>query len=1248
MRTLTFLAAACLSVGLALATAAAADEPKQPAPPAAAAKPAPATKPTAVLPPAPAKSPVAATPAPAAAHPAGPDYRRDVEPLLKQYCLGCHGADEPESDLNLEDFAALLKGGKGGVVVVPGRSELSRLTLTVEGKAEPVMPPEGNEAPSPEELAVLKAWIDAGAKGPSGAAPDPTILVTPQVPPRRAVRSPVTAAAYSPDGAHVAVARYGQVEIVSVESRAVVRRLAGLRGRVTDVEYSADGKTLLTAAGEPGVFGEAQLWNAADGKLLRTFTGHKDSLYAAALSPDGRLVATASYDQQIKLWDAATGKELRTLAGHNGAVFDVAFRPDGKVLASASADRTIKLWDVASGQRLDTFAQPLKEQYTVAFRADGRQLAAGGMDNRIRVWNITPAAKEGTNQLVLARFAHEGAILRLAYSRDGQTLVSTGEDRAVRLWNVKGYTERKPVEAQTDWGTALALAPDGKTVLVGRLDGAYAWYDAMTGEPRLPAKPELLAVMPRGIQRGEATRVVLKGKHLAAATQVTVAPPAGAKGKVAVRWLPDDPQRPDERIVELTAEASLPRGTYQVTVSSAGGTSAAKPIQIDDLPQREETEPNDMLSRAATAELPAGVWGTLARPGDIDHIRFAGRRGQTIVCQLDGRRIGSTINAVLTLLDPEGNVVASNNEFDGQPDPLVAYTLPRDGVYGVRVTDLAMSGSAEHWYRVSIGELPLVTGVMPLAVQVGQPTELVLAGFNLPAEARVSVTAAKPGSLPVPLDAAKYRTTRPLAVLATTEPEVVEREPNDGPAQATPLPVPGHGHGRIHSTAAAGLDQDLFRFEATAGTSYIVEVEAQRRNSPLDSRIEVLDAAGRPVERLLLVATRDSYITFRGIDSTILDCRVKNWEEMELNEYMYLQGEVCKLFRLPQGPDSGFAFYGSAGKRRCYFDTSPTGHALDEPCYIVEPHPPGTKLIPSGLPVFPLYYANDDDGLRKLKTDSRLTFTAPRDGSYLVRVGDSRGFQGDRFAYRLTVRPAAPDFQVRVATMNPTVNADSARGIRFEAERIDGFDGDIRLDVAGLPAGYTLPNPLVIEAGHDDCMGALTAAADAKSATAEDWAKVRITARAQVGEETVERSVAPWGAVTLGPVPKVRVRIEPAEVEIEPGQTVKVLLRVERDDFTDRIQFDALNLPHGVYVDNIGLNGILIPEGQTEREFFLTARNWVQPTDRPYFFQTKAVRGGAANAGDQASPAVMLRVRPAQTVAQSNEPAPPAPSTAPK
>src|SRR5882724_108375 len=103
------------------------------------------------------------------------------------------------------------------------------------------------------------------------------------------------------------------------------------------------------------------------------------------------------------------------------------------------------------------------------------------------------------------------------------------------------------------------------------------------------------------------------------------------------------------------------------------------------------------------------------------------------------------------------------------------------------------------------------------------------------------------------------------------------------------------------------------------------------------------------------------------------------------------------------GPDSEMLFYAANRKRRTYLDTTATALSLEEQGYIVEPHPPAAKLVANGLPVFHLNYANDDDGERKLGADSKLFFTAPADGPYLVRVTDTRGHAGERFAYRLIV-----------------------------------------------------------------------------------------------------------------------------------------------------------------------------------------------------------------------------------------------------
>ena len=245
--------------------------------------------------------------------------------------------------------------------------------------------------------------------------------------------------------------------------------------------------------------------------------------------------------------------------------------------------------------------------------------------------------------------------------------------------------------------------------------------------------------------------------------------------------------------------------------------------------------------------------------------------------------------------------------------------------------------------------------------------------------------------------------------------EVLEQEPNDRSPNAHRLQPPSIARGSIEPTKnAGGSDSDLYRFVSKAGESWVLEIDAARSDSPLDSKIEILDAEGNPVTRVFLQAVRDSYFTFRGKNSNqIDDFRLHNWREMQLNQYLYANGEVVRLYHYPRGPDSGFKVYPNFGLRQCYYDTTPLSHALGEVCYIVEPHLSEETIVPNGLPVFPINYENDDDSRRQLGSDSRLTFTAPKTGAYLVRVRDVRGFSGPDYTYKLYVRPQKPGFHLR-------------------------------------------------------------------------------------------------------------------------------------------------------------------------------------------------------------------------------------------
>jgi len=769
-----------------------------------------------------------------------------------------------------------------------------------------------------------------------------------------------------------------------------------------------------------------------------------------------------------------------------------------------------------------------------------------------------------------------------------------------------------------------------KTILALSFLAAVFFLEPLVAAPKAKGKaaegkPEISRLDPRGVQRGAETKIKVHGTNLLGLSEVKF-----SSEKIKAEIL-DMEEKTTEAWITVLASPDLKRDDYEFSLKNDKGESSKVKLFVDDLSQIAETA-SDAISKLPA--LPVTFSGTLDPPADRDEIEFEAQAGQTLVFEFSAASIGSKANAMLALFDANRNLLASNNGFDGA-DPLLAYEFVKSGVYRLSISDEAMGGSENHFYRLSIGEFPEVVGIFPLSVATNAAAEVELVGFNLPAGARVRFAANQPVEKEVPIDLEKFRARKAFKVLVTDGSESLEVEPNDSPGEATKLGVPGAVSGRLFAQGRDARDTDLFQFEGRAGQVLVVETMAARRGSPLDSRIEILHRDGRPVERLLLQAVRDSNITFRGIDANTQDVRVENWEEMELNEFLYMRGEVCKIFRMPQGPDSGFQYYSSNGKRHAYFDTTPTAHADEEVCYIVEPHPPGTKLVDNGLPVFPLHYENDDDGERRLGSDSRLLFTVPADGAYLVRVSDSRGFSGERFAYRLSVREAKPDFKVTLNGASPVVPPGSGQEFSFAAERTDGFEGEIQIEICGLPEGFVAANPLSIQEGHTSASGSICAAADAKDPT--EMPAIKITATAMVDGKSVTKEVNGFAKIKLGEKPKLAVSLEPyvegetnfversiaekpLEITIAPGQIVPVWIKIKRSGHDDLVSFTAENLPHGVIVDNIGLSGVLIPKEESERQVFLKAAKWVPETDRLAHLQAK-------QAGNPTSLPVLIRVR---------------------
>jgi WD40 repeat protein len=424
------------------------------------------------------------------------------------------------------------------------------------------------------------------------------------------------------------------------------------------------------------------------------------------------------------------------------------------------------------------------------------------------------------------------------------------------------------------------------------------------------------------------------------------------------------------------------------------------------------------------------------------------------------------------------------------------------------------------------------------------------------------------------------------------------------PSEAQPLPVPGVVVGAIaHEDMSGEQGGDWYAFDAQQHEDWIISIDAAQSGSRLDSMIDLCDVQGKPLLRTRLQAVRESYFTFRGKDSTnIDDFRLHRWEDMELNQYLYAAGEVVKLWLYPRGPDSGFKVYPGYGNRFTYWDSTATAHALNEPAWIVEEIPVGADPKSNGLPIFPVYYSNDDDATRRGGKDSRLHFRTPRAGTYLVRVRDARGQSGDEYKYQLSILRPHPRFQFKIEQNEIHLRPNVGCEFNVSVERFDGLDGPIDIELENLPEGLIHAGPLTVESHQGRAIGQLRMA---EGAIAKLGSEVELTFRARAKHGNVE--IPAESEVKL----KVKLIDKPAmalklvsrdasadapplqELRIQPGTTVSATLVIERGELQGDLSFggddSGRNLPHGCFVDNIGLNGLLIPANQSSREVFITA-----------------------------------------------------------
>lgn len=408
------------------------------------------------------------------------DFERDVQPFLDEKCVACHNVAVAESKLILEDVPSILKGGKRGPAVVAKDVEKSLIYQVAARAAEPAMPPLPNKVGAasltPQELGILKKWIEEGAT--QGAGSGQQSIPWQAIP---ANMNSIYSIALSTWGRFAACGRANQIDMYDLTTGEYVARLqdpalatikkddkpfyphgAAHRDFVHALAFNPEAN-LLASSG----YREVKLWQRNVNTPLSSFP-LDHSVTALGVSPDGKWIAIGKADNSVVLQSAADTNVRHLLPGHTAAVTAVQFTADSSKLFSGSTDKSVRLWNVADGQPAGQLATP-HEVTSLAVSSDGTRLFTGHAgDHVIRGWAVPfgEAKPDDPVKPVVEMKGHTGPVSGVAVLLPaGTQLISASADATWRVWEIANGNQVR----STDNGApvvSMSVKSDGQFVVL--------------------------------------------------------------------------------------------------------------------------------------------------------------------------------------------------------------------------------------------------------------------------------------------------------------------------------------------------------------------------------------------------------------------------------------------------------------------------------------------------------------------------------------------------------------------------------------------------------------------------------------------------------------------------------------------------------------------------------------------------------------------------------------------------------------
>ena len=679
-------------------------------------------------------------------------------------------------------------------------------------------------------------------------------------------------------------------------------------------------------------------------------------------------------------------------------------------------------------------------------------------------------------------------------------------------------------------------------------------------------EPAANSVAPGAVVPGTTNTLQVNGGNLALAKKLWTSFSCEAS---LAEGIDKNGENPAQVTFKLNIPADTPCGIHGLRVVTDKGVSPLRFLIVDDLPSIASIGSNTSLAAAQVVSVPSAVDGAVPNLS-WQFFKFPALAGQRLSIEVLARRIGSTLDPMIRLLDAKGRELAFNDDTPGlNGDASLTHTFKDAGEYVVELRDIKYGTGA---YRLRIGDFPIATVAYPLAVQRGTTANVTLAGFNVDGLVPVPVTIAADQ----PADWRHVSVKRPggasgfSTVAVTSTPQFLEQEPNNAPEQANRVEFGHDINGRLDQPG----DVDRFLFTAKKDQSATYIGITRQQGSPSDLNFKILGKDGGQVAAAEDTGTSEGTVAFKAPADgdyvlVVEDLNRRGGSEhayriaVDANPPQFSLAASLDAFNIPAG-----------GAVMATVTTIRTGHA--GPIELSATNlPPGVTVSKSVIGTgrndavltlqAPANFAPGElFGIRIIGTarigDADVVIPAEIGGLLKTRNGNMRWAPAQLGGYVAAAAAPAPGFTWRAEPIEVVFGKDLSAKVKLIGARAAGFEEAVVVAIAppqnGVPAGVTIAVKN-IDKGQTEAE--ITISANNQAALGDFTAG--LTGTLKQGDKTAVQGLA----LRLKLNPPMTIKLDPAGGKIAKSGELVIKAIIERNPaFAGPVNVTLQNLPAGV------------------------------------------------------------------------------------